>query len=270
MVWNTAFVPSTIAKYIRMEGHEVFHVHRIGNTIDEMLHAGLNEPIEYWLDMKEFRDRVLELAPNYDLVHLHSAGPAVKEIRDEGIDTPIVLTYHGTDIRGNWINHPYEYWKQANVVTVATEDLLKGAPEYVKYIPNVVDTHHFRRENDYHEGSALFVWINAYQKTYYEAMRISKMQNWSPTIHIYPAVVIPYHVYPRFLEVFEFLLDVNEAGGKLYFTMSFTSLQQLALGGKVFFNTRTYDELPYDHTPEDVIPKWINVYETCLEGESLD
>ena len=127
------------------------------------------------------------------------------------------MTYHGTDIRGEWQNRK-KFWEKADLVTVSTRDLLKGAPENVKYTPNPVDTELFTRKNPAIPKSALFMDFTRYEKNKdvprTKAEELTSKEKLSLTVwerdnwgHF------PNETFPRFIELFDNFIDTAASPG---------------------------------------------------------
>ena len=80
--------------------------------------------------------------------------------------------------------------------------------------------------------------------------------------------VINYAQFPRFLELFEYYIDVHQhfaTGEIVYGLLNLISLQNLALGGKVIdSNGKIHTKLPKDYYPDTACEKYYKLYEELL------
>ncbi|MHA2213067.1 MAG: glycosyltransferase [Candidatus Thorarchaeota archaeon] len=262
---NVACVAYTIAKYQRKLGHEALLVDHIRSPVRKLLYSGLDEP--YYKKVGQFAGLFEPLATgdeDFDIVHVHSQDHVVSRIKRTFPRMPVVLTYHGTDIRNRWNDRQKEY-ENADLVTVSTIDLLEGASEDTMHIPNPVDTEHFRREADYLPNSALYVW----QRTKPEmALSLAKeeaaVRSLILRVQQRNETVFPYLIYPRVLELFEYVIDIKESHGRIIPSLSLTGLQSLALKCKVIHRDDVLSTFPKVHGPLTVAETWISQYEQLL------
>jgi len=93
---------------------------------------------------KMFALRCLLLARKFDILHVHSFDKIVPFLKLFYPRKPIILHYHGTDIRGKWLQK-MKYWSKADIVLCSTPDLLDNKiSKLASYQPNPVDTDLFR------------------------------------------------------------------------------------------------------------------------------
>ncbi|MHA2142574.1 MAG: glycosyltransferase [Candidatus Thorarchaeota archaeon] len=264
-LWNVACVGHSLTKYQNRLGHEALLVDCIRTPVRRILYSGLDEPFyKKVVRIKDMFEFLITRAANYDIIHLHSQDAFLDRIIKSCPKKPIILTYHGTDIRHRWAEKEPQH-QLADLVTVATEDLLKGASKEVIHIPNPVDTELFRREVDYFPGAALHVWQRtkseiAFRKAKEEASKrnlILRVQERNET-------VFPYITYPRILELFEYIIDIKESRGQIIPAFSLTGLQSLALGSKVIHMGQVHKAFPEKHNPLKIAETWIKLYEELL------
>ncbi len=261
-VFNIAGVPQNISKYQRREGF-IADVY----TRREVERFGIadSEPeIVKILNMgpKRFSLYVLYKAKNYDVIHVHSFDkiiPLLKKIfRD---NKKIVLTYHGSDIRNKW-DKKKRFWEKADLVTVATKDLLENAPKKIIYVPNPVDTDRFnskiKKENMYkNENTALFILNKNIPHSLEWAKKQAQKYGLKLEILDREKTFISYEELPFFLSSFSLFIDRLDIP-----SLSKTALECLALGVPVInWEGKIISELPTDHMPQIVAKKWIKLYQ---------
>ena len=249
-IWNTAGVPQTIAKYQRILGHDVKVITRRMFNL-----PGFEGSVRG--GTKQFYIRSILKSFRYNIIHVHALDkivPILKKISNK----PVVLTYHGSDIRRLW-GQKKKFWKKADFISVTTPDLLEEAPDNVRYLENPVDIEHFKRLNDYIPHSALFVSPNLSDQLLNFAKTETDARGLKLSVQDRSKWLIPYSIYPRFLELFEYYIDIKECFGKVNPAMSYSALQFLALGGKVIFLGKQY-ESNIISDPIDLAKKWIDIY----------
>lgn len=248
-IWNTAGVASTLAKFMdRIFGTQSAVMYRkafdrFGYTIyGELLDCGA----------KEFVIRALLRTLKYDIIHVHSLDKLIPLIRLLNPRKPIVLHYHGSDIRGRW-KEKRRYWSQPNtVVLVSTPDLLEGAPNEVIYLPNPVDTDLFHPDHSiYRKPRSALAFrcyideakVRAYAEAYGLELTILERK-------------YPYLEMPKILSSYEYFIDKTELP-----SMSKTGLEALACGTKVIrWDGEIVARLPDEHKPENVVGKLYSIY----------
>lgn len=96
-IWNTAGVASIIAKFMdRLLGTKSLVVHR--RALDPF---GVTTYGELWdCSVKMFALKCILLARKFDIIHIHSFDELIPYLKILYPNKPIILHYHGTDIRG--------------------------------------------------------------------------------------------------------------------------------------------------------------------------
>jgi len=253
-VWNTAGVASVIAKYqAKVLGWDTWVVtrsefDRFGLTVyGEAMRCGA----------RMFSLRVLLKARGYDVIHIHSCDKILPLLKRLYPRKPLVLHYHGSEVRGKW-SAKREYCRLADVVLVSTPDLLDGAPEGVIYLPNPVDTEIFKPMPTLRR-SLTAVYLIKHQKGEDPgwAKRVASKLGLRLTVRDRMKDPIPYPKLPRFLNSFEYYIDRNYVP-----SLSKTALEALACGLKVIrWDERTVEGLPEEHRPEKVVSTLAEIYE---------
>lgn len=259
-VWNTAGVPQTIAKFQKKLGHDVVVISRkqadkfgIGKTAPEIVKLSSLSP-------KLFVLKVLLISRSYDVIHVHSLDKIVPLLKRIYPKKKVVLTYHGSDIRERW-DEKKKYWAKANIVTVATEDLLKNAPENIIYVPNPVDTDIFNpRINEKYGIQKLNKALYIHSKSHPKSLEIIKKRAKDMGVELEVLErserSIPYSEMPKFLSQFSLYFDQVDMPA-----LSKTALECLALGIPVVnWEGKKITALPRHHDPFEVAKKWLEVY----------
>lgn len=254
-VWNLAGVPGVLAKYQRRNGHDVKVIHR--QSFQEKFHWP-DTDISVPGSAVRFYLMILFHARRSDIVHVHALDKAVLFLRKTYPRKKIILTYHGTDIRGRW-EEKKRYWSRANAVTVSTRDLLSGKDGII-YTPNPVDTVHFSRFQPPVPASALFLRSARSQLARKIVETEAKKSGLSLIVQEHGITRFSHVNYPRFMEVFSHFFDVKEIAGKINPAMSLTGLQALAMEMKVFYLGKWLENLPKENTPVRVMEQWEEIY----------
>ena len=250
-VWNTAGVGSIIAKFMdKIYGTESWLVHR-----RDFDHYGLTTYGELWASgARVFALRCLIEARKYDIIHVHSLEKIVPFLKLIYPRKPVVLHYHGSEIRDQW-SIKRRFWNKADLMFYSTQDLSDSeTPKSAFYIPNPVDLDIFTHGPGEHaRGTATHFSYRAddlageYVKKYglkleiYDKNRHGRM---------------PHAEVPEFLRRFEYYIDVKrDPDGDLWkIPLSKTALEALACGLKVInWEGKEIDSLPIENFPENVV-----------------
>jgi len=251
-IGNTAAVGSTLAKYseadlIARSGEDLpWHLTYYGDVISGDIRFVLS---------------ALWRARRYDLLHVHYQDRLVRYLRMRYRRKPIVMHYHGTDIRGRW-DERRKYWSMADAVLVSTPDLLNGAPEGVVLLPNPVDTSLFFDKHRHRPGTALAVSHGADDLAREYADRLGL----DLVIHDRYRSPIPFVAMPDFLADYEYYIDVRRGvwDNRIREFLAKTALEALACGLKVVrWDCRVVEGLPRLHYPDVVVERLLQVYESC-------
>jgi len=251
-IGNTAGVGSIIAKYMdRLFGTESLVVTRRASDP-----YGVTTYGEVWdCGAKMFALKCLWLARTFDIVHVHYFDKIVPFLKFLYPWKPVVLHYHGDDIRGKW-NLRRKYWSKADVVLYSTLDLLKDeTPEQAVYVPNPVDTEIF------HPCSVKAKPKTAFHFPYdADYLAIEYARKYSLELKIYDKQKHGFVVHLKLPEVlcqYEYYVDVKKAGDeKIGSAMSKMGLEALACGLKVIrWDGKVMKRLPPENHPENVVKK---------------
>jgi len=253
-IWNTAGVASVLAKFTdRLFGVRSV-VHR--KAFDPY---GLTTYGELWdCGAKEFVLRCLLLARRFDIIHIHSLDKLVPLLKLLYPKKPIVLHYHGSDIRNKW-SLRLKYWSKADAILYTTPDLLnQDTPTRAVYLPNPVDTDLFRKLPEIHREprSAL-----AFQKLV-DKDRVERYAQELGLSVVFLEPRIPHLMMPETLNKYEYYIDQTQIP-----SLSKTALEALACGLKVVrWDGAVLQGLPEEHKPNNVLNKLVAIYEYLLNS----
>jgi len=255
-IWNTAGVGSIIARHM----DKTFGTQSWVITIGRSDKFGLTTYGECWdCGAKIFTLKALLISIRYDLLHIHSFDRMVPLLKIVYPKKPVVLHYHGTDIRDRW-SQRRRYWSKSDLVIVSTPDLLDGAPERVIYLPNPVDTKYFKPSGQRTIGTALYFIKHHRREDVHWPREVAAHHHLELTIS---EREIPYSKLCEFLNEFEFYID-----RKYIESLSKTALEALACGLKVIaWNEKVVEGLPEEHTPEKVVEKLWNLYRVLCRSQ---
>ena len=209
------------------------------------------------------------MAREYDLIHVHYHSifvPLLKAV----YDCPVIMHYHGSDVRENWGAHKRS--EKADEILVSTADLLRGAPDRVYWLPNPVDTELFSlmswTENENRDRMNLAVHFSKGADD--EARELANGFGLELTIFNQK---FPHKELPVILSQFEYFIDVQRdfkdrllpvagpsVGSKL-------SLEALSIGLKVIDRYgEVRDSLPIYHRPERVARALFRIYDNLFRS----
>lgn len=251
-VWDIAGVCSTFAKYIRRKGYECTVISRTTQDVFHFLHFYGEQSL--YVDGKEFDDIALKMAADYDIIHC-SAWQIALLIKEKYPNKPVIMEYHGSDLRLGEIEDARMVSKKLDKILVSTPDLLEYLPD-AQWIPNPVDTDHFKPSN--HKQGILFL------KPPYQS--IPELPFNFKVIHRNDTITL-FKNMPKLFEEFNIYIDwkYDTNVKKLIIMRSKTALEALATGMTVYtVGGILVQGLPDEHRPENVIPILEKVYrELC-------
>jgi len=254
-VWNTAGVACTLAKWT----NKLYGAHTEVYAMEKhnrFGHLTYGEPCPN----EHFQYRVIQNIPNFDIVHLHEFDAFANKIKKFYPEKPLVLHYHGSDIRGLW-RRKRRHWEHANAILVSTRDLLKGAPERATYLHNPVDLEIFYPDPNTHEvdpKSALTFRHGAVDV----AEKLAEKYDLELSVF---SRNIKFISMPDILRRFSWYIDVKRNNGVLFCRRgdggSMTGLEALACGLKVINSDGEIREgLPTQHRAENVVKTLYQIY----------
>jgi glycosyltransferase involved in cell wall biosynthesis len=254
-IWNTAGVASVIAKYMdRILGTESLVVHR--KAFDRY---GVTTYGELWdCGAKVFALRCLLLARRFDIIHVHSLDKLVPFLKILYPGKPVILHYHGNDIRNKW-SLKRKYWSKADAILYSTPDLLNHeTPKLAVYLPNPVDTDLFHKFPDTFRKSRTALAFkyhldidkaNSYAKKYGLSIEFLERN-------------IPHNKMPEILNKYEYYIDQTQIP-----SLSKTALEALACGLKVIrWDGEIIEGLPEEHKPENVVISLVKLIKELTNG----
>ena len=264
-VWNTAGVASTLAKFqnkllkwkswvITRKIYDKYGFTIYGKTT--ILPSSL------------FTLMVIATLRKFDIIHVHSIDTILPKIKSLYPKKPIILHYHGSEIRNKWSLRK-RYWKLADAIIVSTKDLLESAPqERVYYLPNPVDTEIFKPISSLRiKNTALFIYDNhpKYKASLEWAKSVAKKKRLKLIVHNRAVKPIKFLDMPLFLNRFEYFID-----HKWVPALSKTALEALACNVKVIrWDGRIIENLPNQHRPENVIKALIKIYKEAIRTKGV-
>jgi hypothetical protein len=256
-VWDTSGVASIIARYMdkKYKTKSTVIMRKIYDPYGLTPQRSLTNS-----KARIFMWKSMIMARNFDLIHLHDFDDIIPQLRSFFPKKPIILSYYGSKIRGQWEQRK-QFWSKADKVLVSTPDLLDDAPENVIHVPCPIDTELFFSCGEHKEGTAFHFSYDADDL----AERYAKNYSLNLTVHDRNKEPIPYSKMPEVLSCYEYYVDVKRVYGKLIKALSKTALEALACGTKVIkWDGEITPKLPPDHSPELVVDKIWEIYMDCI------
>jgi len=260
-VWNVAGVSSVLSKYLRQKGVISDVITR--RVFDRSGFEGIysNFTTSYDVSASRFYMTAVKKAAEYDVIHIHSLDkltPLMKMRRGK----PVVLHYHGTDIRGYGASlqkRIYQWF--ANRVLVSTSDLLEDLPS-ATYLPNPVDTELFHPPHKAPTpGSAMFFLKPPDSNAELDLVKVFAEER-GLQLHTYSRVAgnsFPHNAMPRLYADHEYFIDCVKLS-----SLSRMALEALACGVKVWKADKLLTLLPQEHQPDEVVDQLLTIYHDLL------
>ena len=265
-IWDQAGVACVLAKHQRKLGHDVSVVKRAGYDpfgIFEFYGEPLLE-----VDGKSFIKKAIGQARNYDIVHVHSLYKIIPELRSRYPEKKLVLHYHGSEARKETKDLvQMDAEEDSNAVIGSTTDLKPYVGDDMIYVPNPVDTDHFRPANlsrspsgnafTFKTTGADIDWVFRYLEDNKIDVKVDVLDRQDTPI--------PYSLMPRTLARYSTYIDLKYVAGALLQSSSKTALECLACGLRVLDHKLQYREkLPEEYRPERVAEQVLEIYRKSL------
>ncbi len=270
-VWNTAGVGSVIAKFMdRFYGTKSFVVMRKEFSKFDFGSYYRNNTSIWDCGSKAFTFKTLAKCLGVDIVHVHGFDKIIPYIR-HFLNKPIVIHYHGSDIRFHWADHK-RYWKYADRIFYVTEEMADATkPDCAVLLKNPIDMDLFFKSVVSENNKAFHVsrFADDLAKEYAKNLGLEL------TIHDSTLSPIPHNCLPNVLRKYEYYIDVkrvNDHYGKKTVGKgtSKLGLEALACGLKVVqWNGKILKEMPTENKPETVSEKLYKTYCDLLSLDSL-
>ena len=256
-IGNTAGVASTLAKFTD-RFHEANSWVITRKCLDKFGLTTYGETVDTRASI--FKAWILLRALRYDLLHVHSFDEFIPRLKIFYGKKPIILHYHGTDIRGKWKERE-RFWKRADLIIVSTTNLLEGAPRRAIHLTNPIDTDLFYTRNNNQPGTAFHVAYNRVD----QARALAKQFGLKLTIADPARKPIPFTQFGEMLSKYEYYIDVKGIPNYDEKMISKTAIEALACGCKVIREGgEIIQKFPPAYDPKNVVAKLWQLYEMLL------
>ena len=229
-LWNTAGVFTPVAEHIMDNGGDAKIVARY--DFDIYRHTQDSRAAHMVNTTRDFYLASLRLIRSFkpDIIHISGSVRMLVLARTLAWRTPIVFTYHGSDVRNPTGKPHRETTQLADYITVTTPDLA----QYGHHIERPVDPLFYDRGGRREKTALMFY------KTHFYADKRNMAVHWANDRAIlltvlgeeHPDFPIPYHQMPDLLSRYEYFLDWKDQKGELQ-ALSKTAIEALACGCKV-------------------------------------
>ena len=292
-IWDQAGVAHILAKYQSRQGYSC-SVLRVKDEDKYGINRFYDQYVIY-CSQEDFIQRSLKEAAAAQLIHIHSRIDVLLPLRQRfGKSKKIILHYHGTDIRGlgsyilrrdsgkfsqviplsklllkrllhrrsaHYLRHR-KAQAIADAVVVSTPDLL-NLVNGATYIPNPVDTEHFRVKENPKEDGKKAVTIESEVTDVQWALDYCKKNGINLDIEVYDRTQRPimYKDMPEFLKSYDIYVDIRYVNGHVLQNLSKSALESLASGLEVIdYRLKYLRGLPPEHRPSSVISRISSIY----------
>lgn len=260
--YNTANVASILAKEQRKRGHTVKVLMFEQNDTFLFREYGGLTLIKSSKYVKAVVDEAVK--GRYDIIHIHSNVNVLDCLKYALLDTPIVLHYHGHDVK----NHSKYIEDNSDIILCSLPTLVK--PGFI-YLPIPIDLSHW--ENNCKTGNKAF-WFMQWNKFTWNEKRLEVMERmidvgldckiierWK---HYIPYMTMQETYYNRFGVCVEYKDFVDYSKG---LSLSVTALESLACGLSVYYlvEDRFINEFPMKHSVENVVDVLDKIYLSVLK-----
>lgn len=227
---NTAGVMTPVIEWMNENGHEAHVIMR-----KEKGYKGLVPEIEASIMVetpKQYYTTIIRQIREFnpDAIHVDSSMISLVISRMIALRKPILLLYHGTEVRGRKNIHPEA--KLADMITVSTQDL----KQYGIWIDRPVMIK-FKYQGGRENNTAIMFYSSHYMKDNRELAK-----SWCEKREIILTVfdwgmnsIIPHDEMPKFLSKFEYFVDFK--GYDTDRTYSLLALESMKCGCKVVSDT---------------------------------
>lgn len=257
-IWNTAGVASVIAKFT----DSGFGTRSTVITRKAADRVGLTSyGTAYGDGAATFFARALIMARRADVVHVHSLDRIVPWLKAV-YGKPVVMHYHGTDIKGRW-GEKEGRWRRADYVAVSTPNLLEGGPPSAVCVPNPVDTGLFSPHGSPADPRSAVSFRYGMDREAEAAaaklgLTLTWLDRWS----------VPYVQMPETLSRFAYYIDMRKPPRHAEArSVGKAALEALACGLRVVnWEGTVIEGLPPENEPLTVASKWNEVYAQLLSA----
>lgn len=259
-IWNTCGIGGLLARYMDMQ-FDIQSDCIMSKPVDRLGFA--NEKVHLIGDGRlGFHLRSFLAAREYDILHFHAMDRYLPLYRMFNQDKRIIMHYHGSNIRGRWVERE-KFWKYADQILVSTKDLLEGSPPEVIHLPNVINEELCRMNSfrDKKKGLGLHCDERGSEiaKQYAEDYRIRL------EIHNRKRTPMKHIEFIKHLSSFEYYIDVKKDKATESYhlpELSLTGYEALMCKCKVIqFNGRLLSRFPEENLAVNVTKKLFNIYE---------
>jgi hypothetical protein len=259
ILWNTAGAFSAIAKWLNDNGHEARIVMReefdpYEHTSHASDHAIMVRGARgfYWTGIKQ----ILKFRP--DIIHSSSSIKMLIAARCVALRAPIILSYHGSDVRYSPSGKAHPMSHLADFIHVTTQDL----SQYGTWIDRVIDPMFYDRGGRVPKTALMYYaphfYVDnralAYDWCAQRGIKLTILDRSDPNF-----VQVPTYDMPELFSKFEYVLDWKGQKDDIY-ALSRFALEGLACGCKVIHDHDKNHVITTDNYELATVDKYINLY----------
>lgn len=257
-IFDCAAVACTLAKFQRDMGHDA-HVISFTKMDPFGFLKFYGEECIRTVDPTEFYLNAIDRAIDYDIIHVHFVWGVIPYLRNKyGNTKKIILHYHGSDIRQ--FQEDKARIKAENMAdyVIGSTIELRNYSDRLTWIPNPIDTDHFRRRvSDFTNPRRLCIISD---EEYLIKEHIHRLGLECDFIDRKKSK-ITYSTMPDLFSQYTSYIDIKYQDGKLLPTDSKTGYEALACGLERIDNDGNSEVgLPYHLDGVNVTRKVVSIY----------
>jgi len=240
-----------MAKWQQKAGHEAYvHSYFQNDPFGTLPYYGFpNGPARE--DLQDFYNKTLELAADYDILHVHFLYGMLPLLREAYPGKKIVMHYHGGDVRRAKDHRVRIQCEKAADYVLAAHPEVHAAVPHSTLIPTIIDTDLFK---PIEHGTAKFIMHWSILNWELINKHLEKLKLGNVDVLKREDKPRPYYEMPKLFAKYGTYVNIIYSSGVLIESFSKTALECLACGLDVIdWDGKTHRGLPEEHKPQNVL-----------------